>query len=126
MWDKGESHPIFYASQRGNRWELWKTDLAGNENYVLRSSSEIVPVLKRDPPHIYYLSGEGWRNLDIYVTNTDTKTEKQLTESGNIRVAKASPDATMIAYTYFEEGLWDQGVLWIAEVGDLLPSGAIP
>jgi Tol biopolymer transport system component len=126
LWHKGEPDPIFYASQRGNRWELWKTDLGGNENYVLRSSSRIVPVLKQNPSDIYYRSGERWENLDIYVTNTDTKTEKQLTESGNIRVAKASPDATMIAYTYFEEALWDQGVLWIAEVGDLLPSGAIP
>ena len=126
LWRKGESDSIFYTSQRGNKWELWETDLEGNENYVLRLFSITVPVLKKDPSHMYYLSGEGWGDLDIYVTNTDTKTEKKLTKSENIRMAKSSPDATKIAYTHIEETLWDQGVLWITNVAGLLPPTAIP
>ena len=125
LWREGVNGPIYYASQRQNNWELWKTDLEGNEEHVLRSSAITWPVLIQDSSNIYYMAGEGWWDTDLYLTNTDTDTEKQLTD-GNVRDAKSSPDATKIAYSDYEDGVWDQGVLWIADVGDLFPLKPIP
>ena len=126
LWRHGTTGSIYYVSQRGMTWELWKTDLEGNEDYVLGSSGVNYPILINDPSHIYYGAGQSWwDDLNIFVSNAETKTEKQLTE-GNARDPETSPDETKIAYADHEPDLWDQGVLWVADVGDLFPLKPIP
>jgi Tol biopolymer transport system component len=126
LWPEGQNNEIYFSSQRDKKWEVWTTDPEGNEKFVFRSTVDAIPVLIRDPAHIYYLKFRGWEERGLSLFAIATGKDRQLTQSTTVAWPQASPDATKIAYAVYERGPWDQGVLWTSYVGDLFPVDELP
>ena len=128
----GEHDSIFYSSQRNSMWEIWETNLEGNESDVLRPLIDITSqwwprlILRRNTSHFYCELGS-FQNRAIYVSEVGKENHKKLTkDEGAVQWARSSPDATKIAYIERVMDPWDQGMLWIADVSGLYEEVTVP
>ena len=129
LWPQGPEGPLYFASQRGEQWEIWTTGLQGGEAFLWRSSHHAFPVLKRGDEFVYLWgkrhSDTSW-SRELAVFNQASSTDEILTQTGNLTYLAPAPAGDRIAFRDIIGHEWEKGDVWQCRVDDILAESKLP